>query len=87
MTTDLDREKRRLRAGAEARRAAAAAATEEAGNAVCARLLDAVPVPQGAVVSAFNALTRTTKHIGYLWFDPPIMNAEAPCLELCTLSL
>ena len=53
MTTDLDREKRRLRAGAEARRAAAAAATEEAGHAVCARLLDAVPVPQGAVVSAY----------------------------------
>jgi 5-formyltetrahydrofolate cyclo-ligase len=53
MTTDLDQEKRRLRAGAEARRAAAAAATEEAGNAVSARLLDAVRLPRDAVVSAY----------------------------------
>jgi 5-formyltetrahydrofolate cyclo-ligase len=53
MTTDLDREKRRLRAGAEARRAAAAATAEAAGNVVCARLLDAVRLPQGAVVSAY----------------------------------
>jgi len=53
MTTTLDEGKRRLRADAKQRRAAAAEAGEGAADAVCRNLLAAVPLPAGAVVSAY----------------------------------
>ena len=51
MTTTLDEQKRRLRAEAKARRAAAASGT--AAEGVCRNLRAAVPIPAGAVVSAY----------------------------------
>jgi len=53
MTTTLDEQKRRLRAEAKTRRAAAADAGEGAAEAVCRNLRAAVPLPAGAVVSAY----------------------------------
>ncbi len=53
MTTTLDDEKRRLRAVAKARRAAAAETGALAAEAVCGNLMAAVPLPAGAVVSAY----------------------------------
>jgi 5-formyltetrahydrofolate cyclo-ligase len=53
MTTTLDDEKRRLRAVAKARRAAAAETGTPAAEAVCGNLMAAVPLPAGAVVSAY----------------------------------
>ena len=50
---DLDADKGRLRAEAKRRRAAAAAASPGAAAAVCRILRKAVPVPSGAVVSAY----------------------------------
>ena len=98
MTSDLDERKRRLRAEARKRRAAAAAdtgatgdtgaatgATGTAGEAVRARLLSAVDVPPGAVVSAYwpmgseldprplmRALVATGRRIGL-----PVVPGEA----------
>jgi 5-formyltetrahydrofolate cyclo-ligase len=53
MTTTLDERKRRLRAEAKSRRAAAAEAGKGAAEAVCRNLRAAVPLPAGAVVSAY----------------------------------
>lgn len=53
MTSDLDEQKRRLRAAARKRRAAAAANGAGAGEAVRDRLRAAVEVPRDAVVSAY----------------------------------
>ena len=57
MTTTLDEEKRRLRAEAKTRRARAAeaapTAARDAAQAVCRNLRSAIPLPAGAVVSAY----------------------------------